>query len=167
MLRGMNENEFWSVIDRSREGGADEQEERLQELLTGRPRDELEAFDRIYREQLVRAYRWDLWGAGYVIAGGMSDDSFDYFCGWLIGQGRDVFEAALADPESLADVPAAAEEEVESEGLRYAVQEAYESTHGEELPIGGPTPPSEPAGEAWDEDDVDSRYPRLAAKFGA
>jgi Protein of unknown function (DUF4240) len=163
----MDEHEFWSLIDHSREGGADDQEERLEELLAGRSRDELEAFDRIYREQLVRAYSWDLWGAGYVIAGGMGDDSFDYFCDWLIGQGRDVFEQALADPDSLADVPAAADGEVEAEELRYAVQKAYESTHGEELPFGGPTTPTEPAGEEWDEDDVDSLYPRLAARFGA
>jgi hypothetical protein len=109
---------------------------------------------------------WDLWGAGYMIAGGMGDDSFDYFCDWLIGQGREVFEQALADPDSLANVPAAAEEEVEAEELRYAVQKAYESTHGNELPFGGPTTPAEPAGEEWDEEDVDSLYPRLAARFG-
>jgi hypothetical protein len=77
-----------------------------------------------------------------------------------------VFEQALADPDSLADVPAAADGEVEAEGLRYAVQEAYEATHGEELPVAGPTTPAEPEGEAWDEDEVDSLYPRLAERFG-
>jgi Protein of unknown function (DUF4240) len=166
MLRVMDENEFWALIDRSRDGHANDvgaQEDALEELLTGRPRDELETFDRIYREQLARAYRWDLWGAGYVIAGGMSDDSFDYFCDWLISRGRDVFERALADPESLADV---ADGDVEAEGLRYAVQEAYEATHDDELPITGPSHGDEPAGEEWDEDRVYELYPRLAAKFG-
>jgi hypothetical protein len=156
----MDENEFWTLIDRSREGRAD-QEEALEQLLTGRPRDDLEAFDRIYREQLARAYRWDLWGAGYVIAGGMSDDSFDYFCDWLISRGRQVFEQALADPESLADVPEA-EGEVEAEGLRYAVQEAFEATHGDEMELTGPAH----EGEEWAEDEVYERYPRLAARFG-
>jgi vacuolar-type H+-ATPase subunit C/Vma6 len=162
----MDETEFWTLIERSREDGADEQEEALERLLTGRPREELEAFDRIYREQLVRAYRWDLWGAGYVIAGGMSDDSFDYFCDWLISRGREVFEQALADPDSLADVPDIAEDEVEAEGLRYAVLEAFESTHGEELQNAGPDHGADPAGEEWDEDDLDELYPRLTAKFG-
>ena len=162
----MDENEFWSMIERSRAEDPDAQEEALERLLTGRSREELEAFDRIYREQLVRAYRWDLWGAGYVIAGGMGDDSFDYFCDWLIGQGREVFEQALADPDSLADVPDVEEDEIEAEELRYAVQKAYESTHGEELPIAGQSQPADPAGEEWDEDDVDSLYPRLAARFG-
>jgi hypothetical protein len=36
--------------------------------------------------------------------GGCSDDGFDYFRGWLISQGRTVFEAALENPDSLADV---------------------------------------------------------------
>ena len=96
----------------------------------------------------------------------MSDDSFDYFCDWLISRGRDVFERALADPESLADVPEAADGEVEAEGLRCAVQEAYEATHGDELSISGSDHGPKPAGEPWDEDAVDELFPRLAAKFG-
>ena len=36
------------------------------------------------------SYRWDLWGAAYLANGGCSDDGFDYFRGWLIGQGRKV-----------------------------------------------------------------------------
>jgi hypothetical protein len=162
----MDENEFWALIDRSREDDPDAQADALERLLSGRSREELEAFDRLYREQLARAYRWDLWAAGYVIAGGMGDDSFDYFCDWLVGQGEDVFDAALADPDSLADVPGIEEDEIEAEELRYAVQKAYESTHGEELPVAGPSRPAEPAGEEWDEDDVDAVVPRLTAKFG-
>jgi hypothetical protein len=167
----MDLNEFWSLIDRSRSGHEEDtgaQEDALGELLRGRPRDELEAFERIYREQLARAYRWDVWGAGYVLNGGMSDDSFDYFCDWLISRGREVFEQVLADPESLADVPGAVEDEIEAEGLRYAVYEAYETTHGEELPVSGAGPDhaAGPAGDEWDEDDVDALFPRLVAKRG-
>lgn len=44
----MDENEFWALIDRSREADA-EQEEALEQLLTGRPREELEGFDRYPR----------------------------------------------------------------------------------------------------------------------
>lgn len=38
--------------------------------------------------------------------GGCSDDSFDYFRGWLTAQGKEVFLNALADPDSLAGVEA-------------------------------------------------------------
>ncbi|MFC9245678.1 DUF4240 domain-containing protein [Streptomyces sp. NPDC057136] len=46
-----------------------------------------------------------LWAAAYVINGGCSDDGFDYFRGWLIAQGREVFERTAADPDALAEVP--------------------------------------------------------------
>jgi uncharacterized protein DUF4240 len=39
----------------------------------------------------------------------MSDDSFADFCDWLIGQGREVYERAIADPDSLGDEPAGEE----------------------------------------------------------
>jgi hypothetical protein len=157
----MDDVEFWDLIKQS-----DGDEERLRTLLHARPREDLQAFDRIYRGHLARAYRWDLWGAGYVINGGMSDDGFDYFCDWLIGRGRAVFEAALADPDSLADVPAVQPDEIEAEGLRYAVQEAYEEAYDEEMPAGADPVPDEPAGEEWAEEDLQRLYPRLAARWG-
>ena len=48
------------------------------------------AFQRAFERQQARAYSWDLWGAA--------------FQRWLISKGRVVFEAALADPDSLADL---------------------------------------------------------------
>ena len=55
-----------------------------------------------------RAYRQELWGAAYLINGGCSDDGFVYFLGWLIAQGRDVYQAALPDPDSLVSHPSVA-----------------------------------------------------------
>jgi hypothetical protein len=34
--------------------------------------------------------------------GGCSDDGFEYFRAWLLAQGRDTFEKALEDPDTLA-----------------------------------------------------------------
>ena len=160
----MDIDEFWSLIERS--DSAPDQEEGLRALLRGRSREDLVDFERIFADQLARTYRWDLWGAGYVINGGMSDDSFDYFRYWLIGRGREVFERALADPDSLADVPAALEGDLEAEGLWGAGIEAYEQTYDEEMPIEEREHPDEPAGEEWDDDDLDRLFPRLSAKFG-
>jgi hypothetical protein len=168
----MDETELWRLIDESRAGNEDDPEaqaERLQELLSGRSSEDLQAFDRLYRERLDRAFTWDLWGAGYLLNGGMSDDSFDYFCDWLVSRGREVFERAVSDPDSLADVPGA-DEEAEAESLRYAVQHAHESTHGKELPVSGGVGTAgggEPAGEEWDEDDLEElarRWPRIWAR---
>jgi Protein of unknown function (DUF4240) len=160
----MDENEFWALIDRSRDGSGP-QEEALEELLTGRAREELEEFDRIYQEKLAQLHSWDVWGAGYVINRGMSDDSFADFCDWLISRGRSVFETAIADPDALADVPDAVEGAIEAEGLRAAVWEAYETTYDEEMPSDG-GPGDEPSGNEWDDDDLAERFPRLTAKFG-
>lgn len=57
-------------------------------------------FDRAF----AAAYQWLLWAAAYIIEGGCSDDGFMDFRYGLISRGRSVFERALADPDSLADV---------------------------------------------------------------
>ena len=55
-------------------------------------------------DQFWRAYRWDSWAAAYSIGSGCSDDGFTDFRYFLISMGREVFERALADPESLLSV---------------------------------------------------------------
>jgi hypothetical protein len=37
--------------------------------------------------------------------GWCGSDSFHYFQIWLVGLGRDAYDAAIADPDSLATVP--------------------------------------------------------------
>jgi hypothetical protein len=149
----MEIDDFWALIDESRRGCADDPDEQawsLAELLEARPPEEVAAFRRLYDQQLARAARWDLWGAGYVINGGMGDDSFGCFCHWLISRGRRVFERALADPDSLADVPEAVEDCIAAERL------------GEIA--GAAAAPRDLDGEDWQEDDLPERFPRLWAK---
>src|SRR3982751_6054207 len=132
----MDTTEFWALIDQAREaaGGAVAGRATARRAApTGRSSEDLQAFRRHYDARLVELYRWDIWGVGYALAGGMSDDAFDYFCDWIISRGPVVFAAALKDPESLADVDGATEEP-EAERLRYVVLEAYERTHGGQMP---------------------------------
>jgi hypothetical protein len=109
------------------------------------------------------SYRWDLWGAAFVINGGCSDDGFDYFRGWLMFQGRDVWEAALRDPESLAEV--SFDGDAECEDALYAASKAYELVAGGRLSSTGEHRPSEPAGAAWQETDLQTLYPKLWKRF--
>ncbi|EKE69452.1 hypothetical protein B3C1_15112 [Gallaecimonas xiamenensis 3-C-1] len=127
------------------------------------PPDEICRFDREYRLKLVQSYRWDLWGAAYLINGGCSDDGFDYFRDFLISEGKEVFESALAHPDSLSSL--AELEDAELEDFRYVIGEAYEQLVGEELPIADIDYPNEPAGEEWDEDDLQELFPKLAALY--
>ncbi|WP_257233953.1 DUF4240 domain-containing protein [Streptomyces sp. JV178] len=63
------------------------------------------AAQQILWDLLGTSYRAPLWAAAFTINGGCSDDGFDYVRGWLVLQGHEVFERAVADPDSLARSP--------------------------------------------------------------
>ncbi|MBN1206874.1 MAG: DUF4240 domain-containing protein [Myxococcaceae bacterium] len=162
----MTEQEFWRLIDTSREesgGDLEELVDALTQHLASLPPSEIVAFDKQLGALLDRAYDWGLWGAAFLINGGCSDDGFLYFRAWLVAQGRTVYEAALADPESLVDV---AEPDAELEELLGVAESAYQEATGEELPVRESTEPDEPRGEEWEEDELQERFPRLSERFG-
>ena len=49
------------------------------------------------------SYHYNLWDAAHLIVQGCSDDWFEYFRAWLISMGREVYEQALQNPDSLAE----------------------------------------------------------------
>ncbi len=103
----LNETNFWQMIGRVRTK-AKHDDEIFTELLVGEleklePTDIIE-FHHIFWKFYRLSYRTDLWGAAFIMNGGCSDDGFDYFRGWLISQGQQVFDAALEHPDSLAKV---------------------------------------------------------------
>jgi hypothetical protein len=103
----MNEDQFWQLIAAARaQANGDEYEvgNALTALLLEQPAADILEFDRWFYQHYFASYRADLWGAAFIMNGGCSDDGFDYFRGWLISQGRSVFEAALEHPDSLAEV---------------------------------------------------------------
>jgi hypothetical protein len=172
----MNRDEFWDLIEASRQVSTDceEQAETLTKLLAQRTPEDIIAFDEQLYERRLEAFRYDLWAVAYIIySGGCSNDHFDYFRGWLIAQGRAYFEAALAQAERAADRIAdriGAEEAPQCEDILYAAYEAYEQRTGEKLPM--PAAPradailGEPAGQRWDEEDLPRLYPELWQRFG-
>jgi hypothetical protein len=174
----MYETDFWQLIDETREaadGDPEEQAELLVDRLTQRPPEEIIDFAGLFEARVRRAYRWDLWGAAHLMLGGASDEAFEYFRYWLIGQGRHVFEGALHEPDNLADlVPAFNEEEGDgdAEDLGYAADEAYEQLTGGPLPdseLPDREEPVEPEGQPLDFEDsaaMADRCPRLWDRFG-
>lgn len=131
------------------------------------PKTELADFARIYAAHQGRAYRWDIWAAGVVIAHGMDEAGFDRFRDWLISRGQAVFERARADPDSLADVLEIGRRALNAEEVGSAVFNAYEDVHGEDQPL-----PEEglsiwpPSGTPWESqqyDDIAAGLPRLRA----
>ncbi|MEU6182520.1 DUF4240 domain-containing protein [Streptomyces coeruleorubidus] len=170
----MDETEFWELVDDTREaaeGDPEEQADLLVERLTQKDPDSVLDFARHFESRYNRAYRWDLWGAAWVLLDGASDDAFDFFRCWLIGQGRHVFESAVHDPDSLAELLDDFDEEIDGDGeeLGYAADEAYEQLTGTVAPdLGIPPAPPEPEGAPLDlenEDLLAERYPRLWERF--
>ena len=103
----MTADEFWALIDTARslaDGDPDETAAAVERMLMERDPDEIYAYLEQEARVMERSYSWSLWGAAYITNGGCSDDGFDYWRGWLIAQGRDVFEAVLANPDSLTDL---------------------------------------------------------------
>src|SRR5687768_2171504 len=169
----MDDSQFWEIIKRARseaDGDPEAIAEGVHDQLTELPAPEIESFDAILRSKIAAAHTWKLWGAAYLLNGGCSDDGFEYFRGWLVAQGQKVYEAAIADPDSLARFADPEDDYHECEDLLYAPMRAYESVTGKQLPIRpGETPQApEPSGERWDFEDVDAtaqHLPRLARKY--
>jgi hypothetical protein len=98
----MDRAQFWTLVEQTKDGDCQQHAERLTARLRQLGPTGILAFQAIWDQLMDESYRWDLWGAAYLANGGCSDDGFDYFRGWLIGQGRKVYETVLADPDSLA-----------------------------------------------------------------
>jgi hypothetical protein len=176
----MTLDEFWDHVHKSRRKDPEAHVERLVKRLAKLLPEEIIDFDYWWNVMHAEAYDWDLWGAAYLINGGCSDDGFIDFRSWLVLQGRDVFQTAVTNPDTLADVDVGEEEaycecypasyawfeatghERDAEG--YAAQEAaYRARYPDEKAAREPD-----LGERWDHDDPDEvrkRLPRLAAKF--
>ncbi|MEV8512261.1 DUF4240 domain-containing protein [Dactylosporangium sp. NPDC051484] len=105
----MDVDQFWAVVDGARaQAGGDWSAvpEFVTDALARRPLADIADFAQIQDELEWAAYREDLLTACRLINAGFgSDDGFLYFRDWLLVQGRAAFEAALANPDSLLDVP--------------------------------------------------------------
>src|SRR5262245_15042996 len=174
----MTPDEFWDHIRASRRVDPAEHAERLVKRLARLPVEEILDFDHWWDVALNDSYRWNLWGAAYLINGGCSDDGFDYFRGALILQGRQVFESAVKAPDGLAGV-VGPDEECREYGGRPGWDAWFAKTGTEQDDAGydalmaacsarHPKRLVPRMGRQWDFDDDEQmrkRLPRLAKKY--
>ena len=171
----MDENTFWALIEKTHQQSGrwnlELQCELLVEELLQYTAEEIISFDMISREMRRKSYSAYLWHAAALIGEGCSDDGFEDFRDWLIGQGCVVFEKILNDPDSLVElIEPERRYELCSDfkgSVLYAPLEAYERKMGHQMP---PSPFSpELIGEF--RKDLDTKedwhrlFPRLAAIF--
>jgi hypothetical protein len=169
----MNQGQFWDIIARACRSDlhkADEWAGNLERELKHLDPNEIIEWNHIFDRLAFRARTVDLWGAAYTINGGASDDGFYYFRCWLIGMGKDVYEAAVANPDNLADV---VNPQIDAEaGIFVAAHRAWMAVTGRSdtnpYPARKEYSDRPVPGEDWDFDDpeeVRRRLPRLAAIY--
>lgn len=127
----INKDTFWTLLAQARTRcGQDLDASTLwleSELLRMGP-EQARNFDNVMHGYSSLAYKFGLWTAASVMLDGCNDDRFNYFRNWLIAQGKDVYLAALKDPDSLADVPVYGDGCFES--LDYLGASVYEQLTG-------------------------------------
>ncbi len=164
----MDVERFWEL-----NAGLDPEsaEEQLRVRLSALDPEEIVSYQEHFDRAFALAYQWNLWAAAYIIDGGCSDDGFMDFRYGLISRGRSIFEAAIADPDSLvtiAEDPAAGF--IPNEGFGYVARQVYESKTNQDMPNNDVVHPADPSGKDWDFDDeqlCEQTLPKLWAKFGS
>jgi Protein of unknown function (DUF4240) len=179
----MERARFWSLVEAAKEasgGDVQRQAALLVEQLGQLPLSDIIEFHHTLETLHAESLRADLWDAAAVINQWdssdrlfCSEDRFFIFRGWLVAQGRQVYQASIADPDSLADCPELGDDLPWGEWLWGVAMEAYTDRTGEEMPGLRGWPGQlieEDAGSPWrSPEQVNSelrrRYPRLWARF--
>lgn len=133
----MAQDQYWRLVDDSIKNSVD-QETQLTYLIRSLEKlspAEMVGFRLRTDKLLFDTYNSEMWCAGYLMNGGCSDDGFEYFRLWVISRGRDVYEKAKADPDSLIAV---ADVEVpeglfDLESFWYVALTAFENKTGKQL----------------------------------
>ncbi|NII26210.1 DUF4240 domain-containing protein [Pseudoflavitalea sp. X16] len=132
----MDEDQYWDIVQQSKNNAVDQksQVDNLVALLTKLSADEIWKF-RLRTEQLLhQAHTSNLWCAVTIMNRGfVSDDSFIYFKTWLISCGKDVYNAAVADPDSLINQIDSSIQYYEFESFRYGTHYAIEKVTGKQI----------------------------------
>jgi len=159
---------FWKLIEGIDPASFDMKAKnaRLASAQATLPPEELRAFADHYWACRRRAFTWPLWDAAAIMHGGCGDDAFMDFRSSLITFGRDVFERALADPDSLADLP---QQVPRDQGVYATIHTALARLPGPSYQPTG-TAEDEPEGVSIEQEEAYEelaarRFPRLSARL--
>ncbi len=173
----MNDQLFWQLIAEAKEktNDVEAQVEALVQILMKRPVKEIIGFQKIFEQKLESMCEAKLFAAAYYIMAideeeenESDDDRFSYFCAWLLAQGQEIVEKAIADPDSLADILEVNDEGeciCECEMMLYVADNAYEMKTGDEdfYEKFQSDPIFELRGELEEGADYESLFPKLVA----
>ncbi|MEJ8816417.1 DUF4240 domain-containing protein [Lacibacter sp. H407] len=159
----MPEEEFWKIIETTRNGANKNYPAHcslLTNTLSKLSNDEIIGFNRTFTLLMAKSYSYKLWEAVYSLNGGSSDDAFEYFRSWLIGQGRNKFYWALKFPRILFLI--GVKELVENyEGIANCAYLAYQQKNDSDIALVTDIPYSD-GGIMFKETEAFFKYPELA-----
>jgi hypothetical protein len=162
---------FWKMIEVAREvanGRIKKQLDILVEALSKESDEDIIEFDQIMGDLQDKTYLGYLWDACEFIRCGCSEEDFADFRVWLIAQGEAVFDKAIENPESLADI-------VNNEDRKYVVYErfayvgayAYAHKNDKQIPYISREEKLHLNGEMHTATELPQLFPKLMAKLGS
>ena len=171
----MDIDAFWHIIDTAVNksgGGVEKKMLLIRESLQHLTPEELIGFEITLRERIIEADHYNIMAAAKIIEGWVSDDSYLYFRCWLISKGRNCFENALKNADSI-DKCITKDEVPDGEDLLSVASEVYEEKTEDEMDysiftdLGLDYDFTAPAtkGEDWTEDDLPKLCPNLFKMF--
>lgn len=160
-FENMNFELFWELIEASLQyKNIEKQANFIKKELKKLSKSDIVEFQNIFNTLDEKLYTWNLWAAAYTIQLGCSDDSFIDFRAWLITRGKTVYFKALEYSDSLFELgKKRLEQSEEGEDLLYLASEVYKDKFNDDIyedeNIKTIKSNTEPAGEKWDEENID------------
>ncbi|KTF16877.1 DUF4240 domain-containing protein [Pseudoalteromonas sp. H105] len=103
-MNEFTESYFWRLVTvDDKTADPESVTQRLKQLLVDLDDDSLISFDKQFGLCMRKSYTWELYGAAFVMAGCNDEYGFSEFRCWLISRGASAFNAAIENPDSLAD----------------------------------------------------------------
>jgi len=166
----MTESTFWELLAKARRRGATSACDCcLKRYLSKLNDEEVSDFGFMLYQKVCELNTWRLWGAGQVITGDMSGDSFHYFRTWIVGVGKRAFDTAKRDPDALGPFIDMDEDSVnvDNESLEYVAIEILKERglHSDPRERSRSDADGEPQGTSFELETLSNEYPRLAAQF--
>jgi hypothetical protein len=121
---------FWSIVEQCK--NFEQPEVDLENILKKLSPEEIAAYKWHFENLVLVAYRWDMWGAAYLLYDGCSDDGFFDFLYGLIAQGKEMYESAVKNPDSLTALWG--KSQISNETFCYVPKWVYEEMTGNKLP---------------------------------
>jgi hypothetical protein len=131
----LDENLYWQIVQESlnNSGTQDGQQEYLVRRIQKLNPKDIVGFRLRTDKLLYDTYNSEMWCAAYIMNGGCSDDSFEYFRNWVVSKGKDVYYMAKQNPDTLIEQVDKDAEYYDFEDFWYVALVAFKNKTGKDL----------------------------------